>query len=438
MAEIPRVYAQPNVQGYRVPRPTAESFGAGFLGELSQLNALNNAANETEARQQAQVISARVDQAIQQAEIRFPNNSDEFEREARETSRQIVSDSIQGMTNPGAAARAQQLIQDDIIRKDITITGTARKMKLATAQADWQTYRTGLANEISKETNPVRVTQLEAQYDVGLHDIMLATGVFNPIQAQQDKQEFKKQIGTNLADNRPGEFESVYRTGYFDDLPWDDRQKLLERAEGRLDKSEKKQEAAFKEVQKVVYERWSALANNGALSDSDLQEALSGRHPYITPDQARTLRNINDGGEGDDDKVRAIMMDYHLGPSSFARIRKAREALRTLQQSGQVKQKVLDKAANELQTDERTMESIEAQRVNRNVQAAEDTYNANKPVMPFNMPLFQNQDRANQARIKDLVRQGMTPEAAAKKVLGDQKREVEQVPNTVKKVLELP
>lgn len=36
MAEIPRVYAQPNVPGYRAPRPTPESFGAGFFGELAQ------------------------------------------------------------------------------------------------------------------------------------------------------------------------------------------------------------------------------------------------------------------------------------------------------------------------------------------------------------------------------------------------------------------
>jgi len=223
--------------------------------------------------------------------------------------------------------------------------------------------------------------------------------------------------------------------GVYSRVPPDDRARMLERSRTHQESLIAKIERDKNEVKRLVHAEWSGRANYGLLSNTELDRALKNEHPFISPDQARTLKSINDNpptGQGSD-AVRAIVQEYHSGPSTFERIKGARARLNALTTDLGKANPLVDKALNELQTDERTMTGIEASRVNRDIKAAQDEYDANTPKQPaFMDKLFGNQRQQDKAKIAEAVRKGQNPKDVVKQKNQEQKNRAEGVPDDVK------
>jgi hypothetical protein len=264
-----------------------------------------------------------------------------------------------------------------------------------------------------------------------------------PKQAVEAREKFQREVLKNrftaLALSNPALAIAEHSKGTFDALDPDDRARTLEQARKKIEFDDTRTDRQTRRLGELVEREAAAQANFGTLEESWLMNALAGNDPYVSPDKARALKNINDNpptGEGGQE-VRAIMQEYHSGPSSFSRINKTRAALRSLMRNQQSPNPLLDKALNELQTDERTMTGIEASRVNRQIQAAQDEYTANTPPLPFNFPLFQNQQRQDKAKIADTIRKGGDPKAIIDRKKSESKGRVDAIPERNKKVLDL-
>ncbi len=209
-------------------------------------------------------------------------------------------------------------------------------------------------------------------------------------------------------------------SGQFERLGAAEVLKKRETARKKMEQDEARQEKVFKRVQDIAENFWSAQANQGKLSAAAIEDALAGNNPHITPDKARQYKTINDNpptGAGGD-SVQAIMSEYYLGERSLPRIRATRAKLQSLQAQLGRANPLISKAANELQSDQTTMENQaisrdanEIAKQNREIGNLKTTYDAWVDQNPIIKKTIGNVAERDKARIADTYkRQG--PEAA--------------------------
>jgi len=270
-------------------------------------------------------------------------------------------------------------------------------------------------------------------------------GFLNPLQEQQKRRSFTDKVLEKQMDVlRRTDRSTLYRLdreGAFTTLDPVKRLKILESARVDGEREIQQDERVFKQAQDVVERDWSAQANQGKLSDTEIERALIGQHPFITPDKARQYKTINENPltGGTNLPIRIIMQEYHSGPSVQTRIDATRQQLKVLQLESGQPNKLLDAAFGELQTDERTMRGVRAQEISAGIKLAEDDYRTKVPtVLPGKLGQMQrNQQAADLAEIRNKIRRGAKPEKAVEDSLKRRKTEGENLPNRTRNILEL-
>lgn len=199
-------------------------------------------------------------------------------------------------------------------------------------------------------------------------------------------------------------------------LDLDTKLKLSEQARKVIEDQERQQDKVTKEVTDVAMRALQAAANRGAIDPGDMQDLLAGQNPYVTPQQARSLNEVNSNppsaGAGGGTSVQALTAEYYLKPRSLAHINATRAKLSALQAQLGRPDPLINKLANELQSDQTTLEnqgiSREAnqiQRENRGIRNLQNEYDAEKKDVPKVLQnLFGNHDAQNKAKIESEYR----------------------------------
>ena len=272
-------------------------------------------------------------------------------------------------------------------------------------------------------------------------------GLLSPVKSEQKKISFKhKMLEKNMDFLRRTNVSRLWeldRQGAFAEIDPIKKLKILEAARLDEEKSIVRDERVFKNAQEIVERQWSSLANQGALPDNVLEGALKGEDPFISPDKARQYKTINSnppiGGGGGSLSIRVVMQEYHSGPSTQKRIEKARSNLLGLIKELNQADPLIDKAFNELQTDERTMRGINAAELSAGIKFAEDEYKANiPPVLPGRLGTIQrNQQASDLSELRNQIRRGKKPIEAVNEMLKKRQKDAKDMPDRTKSVLDL-
>ncbi len=231
------------------------------------------------------------------------------------------------------------------------------------------------------------------------------------------------------------------RDGAFAKLDPMKRLKVLSDANSDQEKLHTVQERNFKRVQDAHEQDWSAQANQGRLSTFQLSEALAGKNAYITPDKAREYARINanppdltNGGP-----VQVIIQKYHSGPINRTRITQARKELRQAALEMGHPSQLIDKAMNELQSDEMSMRTVDAAEKAANVQYGLDRAKMEaEPKLPGMIGTFQkNMEEKEKAEIQMRIRKGEKPDAVLDDIKKRHEAANQAIPERSKSVLEL-
>jgi len=268
-------------------------------------------------------------------------------------------------------------------------------------------------------------------------------GVINPIDAEKRRQSFReKSLERNMDILRRTDrkqLRELDRKGAFDDLATEKRLKILEAARQDEEAEERREERHFNKAKEVVEQYYSSLANFGSIAESELQDMLVGKHPFISPDKARQLQQVNESpptGQGNI-QVRTIMQEYYSGARTQERIDRTRSELRRLATSRP--STVLSKAFNELQADEMGMRGVQAAEINAGIQWAGNAYDTMVgPILPGKLGTFQrNQAQAEKAEINKRIREGENPQKVLDEIQKRKEAERDLVPERNQGVMEL-
>lgn len=424
--------------------PVGVDYGRGFrqLGYAGEVfDRIQDAADTAEVSKLSSVAVAQMETALKETQDQFPD-PDEFGSFAAGKIEEIHQNTLKQARNERVKQAVGDRLADNIVRAQGAVKHHTAQLRIGQAKADFEIVLDEAVKRRVEATDPMEQSRIDAQVSDDLNDL-IRRGVFKPGEGTKKVLDYREKTLKKRADvmirSNPASFLNAADKGEFKDLDRDTVYKFREAARKKMEDDDAARDKIFRDVKKVVADNVQAAANRGELLDSDLREMLDGRHPYITPQEAREIQKVNENppsGEGSD-SVRSIMQEYHSGPSSFGRINAARSALKEIARQTGKPNKLLDAAFGELQTDERTMTGIEASRVNRQIQAAQDEYDANTPPLPFNSPLFRNQRQQDKAKIGEAVRKGQDPKEAVKRKSQEMKNRLEAIPDSQKKVLDL-
>jgi hypothetical protein len=265
----------------------------------------------------------------------------------------------------------------------------------------------------------------------------------------------------------PSGFLADQVSGKYDDLDITTRLKLGEQAQQKIDAGDRKREAEHKKVSEAVYQDGYSRALNKTLDSTWLQNALNNRDPYITPEKAKHLFDLqNKPGTGAEDKaIAALQLQYRSGPTSAARVSQFRAQAQQLMSGMTEPNETLSKFFDELMSDERTergfgitlqaadrsargegrAERSEARterndrdaQIKKQVEAALTEYDANKTALPFNNPIFTNKEKQTRAKIENDITKGRKPEEVLKEALSKSKAATDKIPDKRKKIIDL-
>jgi hypothetical protein len=225
---------------------------------------------------------------------------------------------------------------------------------------------------------------------------------------------------------------------------------LQSQARDESHKREAWSDQVMQKNKKEVMNAAEAKANFAQLDPAWLDQAMKGElAPMITAADGRHLKSINDNpASGAADKqVQAIMSEYYLNPAGRTpnAIRATRERLNRLQRDLGAPSKALNAAANELQSDQTTLENQgiarEANAIaadNRAIHNLKTEYDAWVQVNPIIKDLMGNLAPSQKAQIESIYRSKDGGPEAAKKKLEEFKKGItakeQAVPNATKKV----
>ena len=432
--------------GYGVaqqPRSTPDNFGAqGFeaLGELGKIAAHQQLdQDKTEIATQAALMDVKFEQLREEikAEPEFGKRDQLYQTKATE----YLQSTLSSVSSPRVK---------EGINKYYSVKFPAEAQKTAVNnQKEFGEHRVAsvdklgemLAERVIGSTDPQQAEEYKQLYRSQVN--ALSQGPYAPRRADQTTnmiQAWEKKVNLGRADAQiranPSGFLADMAEGKYSEFDLDEKLKLGEKARKQIDDDQRAQDKVFNQVKDKVEQGWYSAAAGGNVPAAEMQDAIAGRNPYITPQKALELKRINDNpvtGEGSK-QVQAIMQEYHSGSSSFGRIRAAREQLKALMRNQSSPNPHLDKAFNELQTDERTMTGIEASRVNQATREAGIEFDALTP--RTGIPLLDRGLPQKRAQAELEARRGKDPKEAAKRQADQQKQRVDKIPDDVKKMRE--
>jgi predicted nucleic acid-binding Zn-ribbon protein len=271
-----------------------------------------------------------------------------------------------------------------------------------------------IADKIISTTDPQEAAKYRAMYSGQLN--ALGEGPFAPLNADQVQNKWQqwenkvtlKRANVQIRDN-PTAFLVDLAAGKYPEFDEDTAGKLGKKARDQLDDMEKITERNTKKIREEVEKDWSAKANFGQLGP-ELDDALAGKHPYISPDRARVLKGINENpptGNGNQAAM-TTWSQYLSSGRDLQRIQKTRAELNRIQADIGAPNKYIMDRLNELQNDQTTMENqgisrqandIAAQ--NRGIANEINQYRADKtPVPAYVERLRPNTTAQDEAKIK--------------------------------------
>jgi len=309
-----------------------------------------------------------------------------------------------------------------------------------------------IADKIISTADPQEAAKYRAMYSGQLE--ALSTGPYSPLrpdQAQNMMQAWEKKVTLKRADAQirlnPTAFLVDQAAGKYAEFDLDTSIKLGERARQQLDNQERITERNTKKIRDKVDDEWSAKANFGQLGP-ELNDALAGKHPYISPDRARTLKGINENpptGNGNQAAM-TTWSQYLNSGRDLKRIAKTRAELNKIQEDIGAPNKYIMDRLRDLQTDQsgqenqaiaRDANAIAAQ--NREISNLQTGYEADKQtVPPFIERLMGNRTQQDKAKIKaEYQRNGKeAAEKLSKTLSGGAKAKADSIPLKTKDVME--
>jgi len=452
MPDLPQIFAQPNTpyQGH-IPQTTPNTYGANVFHTLGELaDAMIQKQKPIDAARQSSIY----DIGVQDLKNKLAADPDpntwrqkfmQGEQELRKTLLDAIPDAdVQKVLNIHAdrqyGTNVNQVTELQIKASHAKQLGDIEQVGQTLAMTAGLSDDPAIRASATNTYNSL-VTTAGAPSSVGGKSVPAS---LLPKEVEDKKQKFQLDMLRNrakfLAEDNPWKLQAEYGRGDYQALPLDEQSRVLEGIRIGINNKESAKDKMAGRIHDVVKRTAEAQANFGLLSDAFLNAAMSGLDPYVKPEEGRALKAINDNpptGEGSNN-VRAIMSDYYSQPRSTQNIENARKRLNALQADLGRPNPLIMKANNELQSDQSVVENIDVQKQNHAITAAKDTYDATKPPMPsFLNNLLGNQDARNKAKIADAIRKGQDPKAAIEKGSKEQKRTLDSISNSNKKVMEI-
>ncbi len=218
--------------------------------------------------------------------------------------------------------------------------------------------------------------------------------------------------------------------GAFRDVEMGKRLRILEQVRKDDERQASRDAKHFATVRDAVQRVWAADAISRRLTDADIREAKENKNPYVSPKEALEYERLRDAPatKTADVAVATMRQRYLLGASSIARILAFRQELHDLlAQSGEPNEEGV-KFADELQTDERTMLGIDAQKQSRAEQLAVQDYKAGQKTgtgIPFLDAITKAEEKIGEARVRAAVKRGADPATAVER---ERKRQEKKTP----------
>lgn len=442
MADLPRILARPELPSLQLPRVDVAAAGRPWAQMAQAADDWQKVFQQKQLPIEAADKSSQYNVLIEDAKNAIEANPDintwrpEFikkEAEARAAVLQDVTDPgvknavtlhanrvmgahINDMTERAKRTAANQQLTDlDRLGSSLSLQAAGTEDPTLRASA-FRTYEAALA---SAET-PVRIGGTVDPVTGERTGGQTIPATLKPHEAEKLRQAFPIKVlnnrmemlavSPNMLDQEKLLKEQM--AGVYNTVPQGDVAKNLERARAHQEVLINKVEKDKNEVKHQVYLGAYALANQGMWPDANAERALRGEDPWIDPDKARTLKEINDNppdGAGNL-AARTIMSKYHLGSRTRDRIQATLRELNQLQDAIGKPNKIIDQGGNELQTDIDHLDTLDVAKQNQTIKRVEDAIDAGRTPLPFNLPLFNNQKKRDDAAARDKVRRGFDPQ----------------------------
>jgi hypothetical protein len=427
MAQLLRIQpnpVSPDFGARRVPVNSLQIASKG-LGELGDDTfKIAHGAEVAEATKLVGEGSEGILTAIQRAKLQY-DDPEEFQTAALEQATEVHRSTIERASTPGSRRRVEALLANNLGAAQRHVEAEYFTKKKDRARADTDQALELLSRAAISDGSPQSLRAV-AKMSGNLLGQMKADNYYTAQEVTNISQAFEKKIiiGSANAQIRTNAESFLVDVddpnGKYARADLDTKLKLKETARKTIEDQERRQDKLTKEVREIVERGWSAAANQGKISDAEMQEALTGQHPYITPDKARQFKTINENpstGEGGD-QVRVLRTMYRLTEGTERDVRKAMSDLRRVQSQLGKPSKLVDDFANELQSDlfraqnqGISRENVQVQRDNRAIRDIQTSYDAWVESNPFLKKLLGNVSERDKARLADTYKK-QGPEAA--------------------------
>lgn len=416
----------------QIPRTSALDFGGAAYDGLTQMaGSLNEVAAAQRKQQDALDFSKQsgeYDAALNDLAETVKEEPDFQQREKLFISEaaKLKEQSLKNATNPS--------VRGLLVMHQAQTYHKREAQFRAKNQLDWNSQKMGdfaaeeesLASRIVATDDPQEIARLQRTHS----DLvtMLSSGKYPAMdaeEAQKRRMGFRTKTLVKAATAQirtdPDSFDSS--DPKWGTLDLEARTKLGEQARAKSAQRDVQRDKLARDTKKIEMDQANAQANFGQLDPIRLDKALRGEDPYITPSEARHLKEVNEKpptGEGNT-AIGAIESAYKLKPRSLSTISRAFAELNNLQRQLGAPNPAITKLANELQSDQTALETqgiarqandIAAQ--NRGISNLKNEYDASKPQMPKALEgIMGNHDAQNKAKIESEYRKN-GPEAAKK------------------------
>ena len=452
MPKIPIFNARTYGGGVDFGRLGPEAYGAGAFRGIAGLGAVLQDAqlqqDEIEVKRQAVMLDTRLEELKEEIkeEPDFAKRDKLYEDRATE----YLKTATDSLTSDNVKAGLNSYYSIKFPREMVKVRVGTQKEWGESRIAQTESLGDMMADRIVSSDDPAEAAKYQALYKGQLQQ--LSQGPYAPlneVQRQRMESAFETKVTTKRAQRMINQdapsFLRAADEGQFSNLTEDVVYRFREQARTKIEQNEARDDRVMRQIKEASLNNWNARANRGDITAAEMTELLNGNNPYVSAREARTLNEVNSNplaGAAAGTAVQAIMSEYYLGERTIPRINATRARLRALQVETGQPDPLIMKAANELQGDQTAAENtaisrdnVEYQRKEREARSLVDSLQANQPAMPFNSPLFTNQQRRTEAQIKDAVRKGDSE--SAKKLSEGKGKPLEKVPERNRKVMEL-
>lgn len=459
---MPKLYTAEGVNGTTQPvQVSPNAFGAQIGESLQELGqtagaigrhfaAIDQKVQDQKDDLQAYDIAGQLDQHAELVRQQLSAQTSLTDQEIAQQYKAMVTNKmdelLQGTSEQVGFAIKRHMAQN-LGRQTIELRHATVRNRIADNEALLNRVTEQRLNDYPKITDPIEQATFFARQKE-LLDRSWKNGLLSEEDAQKRYDKFVTdavmgQMNRLRVTDRTALF-SMEQAGHFDRVPVEDRVKVLAQANEDRRNEQRGQEELFKRFKGSVEVGWQVMANRQSIPGNMLQDALDGKDPFIGPDEARRYAEQNSRpvikSQEDDLPTRTVMQWYHSGESSPERIASARKKLAAIAK-GNVARESIDKAFNELQTDERTMRTIQAQEISAGIHFAQDEYKKRAPpLLPGKLGQMQkNQQDAELAELRNEIRknQGKDPGKTVDKFLKRKEDAIKAIPQRNKDVMDL-